>query len=201
MPQTGKPISAANGLSSPYCENMWRRYCCLAIFPIVETCLSCEDIAKQICAMVHRWCGPSANLECRSEMCCMQLAGNTGRKKLPFWYHRTTLLGYSFRIKACFNNWKKNLLNLITTSACPGNMVNFGLRMAEICWWVWGTPTNFNGFCVWAVLLHGTLVVGVSQTLRHWTEGATYIRQGGHQVGHWPIFLVPSASIVVQFLI
>jgi len=34
------------------------------------------------------------------------------------------------------------------------------------------------------------LVVGVSQTLRRWTEGATYIRQGDHQVGHWPTFLV-----------
>jgi len=32
--------------------------------------------------------------------------------------------------------------------------------------------------------------VGVSQTLRRLTEGATYIRQGDHQVGHWPTFLV-----------
>jgi len=32
--------------------------------------------------------------------------------------------------------------------------------------------------------------VGVSQTLRRWTEGATYIRQGDHHVGHWPTFLV-----------
>ena len=30
--------------------------------------------------------------------------------------------------------------------------------------------------------------VGVSQTLRRWTEGATYMRQGGHHVGHWPTF-------------
>jgi len=28
----------------------------------------------------YTWCGLSANLECRSEMCCMRLAGNTGRK-------------------------------------------------------------------------------------------------------------------------
>ena len=35
-----------------------------------------------------------------------------------------------------------------------------------------------------------TVVVGVSQTLRRWTEGATYIRQGGHHVGHWSAFLV-----------
>jgi len=39
-----------------------------------------------------------------------------------------------------------------------------------------------------AALLHGTPVVGVSQTLRRWTEGATCIRQGDHQVGHWPTF-------------
>ena len=69
-------------------------------------------------------------------------------------------------------------------------MVNFGLLTAEIWWRVWGTPANFKGFRVLAALLHGTLVVGVSQTLRHWTEGATCIRQGGHHIGHWPIFLV-----------
>jgi len=39
--------------------------------------------------------------------------------------------------------------------------------------------------------------VGVSQTLRRWTEGATYIRQGGHQAGHWPTFLV---VVVVAYL-
>jgi len=43
-------------------------------------------------------------------------------------------------------------------------MVNFGLLTAEIYWRVWGTPANFNGFRVLAALLHGTLVVGVSQT-------------------------------------
>jgi len=67
-------------------------------------------------------------------------------------------------------------------------MVNFGLLTAEICWQVWGTTANFNGFRVLAALLHGTLVVGVSQTLRRWTEGATYIQQGDHHVRHWPTF-------------
>ena len=42
--------------SSPYCENMWGRHCCLKVFfPIVDTCLSCEDIARQSCATVPRW--------------------------------------------------------------------------------------------------------------------------------------------------
>ena len=42
--------------SSPYYEDMWRRYCYLtSLLPIVDTCLSCEDIARQICGMVRRW--------------------------------------------------------------------------------------------------------------------------------------------------
>jgi len=47
-------------------------------------------------------------------------------------------------------------------------MVNFGPLAAEIVSLVWGTPANFNGFRVLAALglLHGNLVVGVSQTLR-----------------------------------
>jgi len=46
-------------------------------------------------------------------------------------------------------------------------MVNFGPVAAEINPVVWGNPANFNGFRVLAALLHGTPVVGVSQTLRH----------------------------------
>ena len=43
-------------------------------------------------------------------------------------------------------------------------MANFGQLAAEIISLVWGTPGNFNGFRDLAALLHGTLVVGVSQT-------------------------------------
>ena len=44
------------GRSSPYCGDMWVRYCSLTgFFPIVDTCLSCEDIAQQNCALVCRW--------------------------------------------------------------------------------------------------------------------------------------------------
>jgi len=49
----------------------------------------------------------------------------------------------------------------------PHNMMNFGLLAAEMGPVVWGTPANFKGFRVLAALLHGTPVVGVSQTLRH----------------------------------
>jgi len=56
------------------------------------------------------------------------------------------------------------------------NIVDFGQLAAEIGLPVWGTPANFNGFRDLAALLHGSQVVSVSQTLGHWTEGATYVR-------------------------
>jgi len=60
---------------------------------------------------------------------------------------------------------EKNLLSSNISSTCPHNMVNFGPLAAEILSLVWGTPGNFNRFRVFAALLHGTLVVGVSQTV------------------------------------
>jgi len=49
---------------------------------------------------------------------------------------------------------------------CPDYMVNFSPLVAEIGLPVWGTFANFIGFRVLALLLHGILVVGLSQTLR-----------------------------------
>ena len=89
---------------------------------------------------------------------------STGRKKSPSRHHRTTLLGCIFATKACIDNGKKTLSSN-TSSTCPRNMVNFGPLTAEIGSGVWDTPDNFNVFRVLAALLHGTLVVGVSQTL------------------------------------
>jgi len=106
----------------------------------------------------------------------MQDAKN--RQKSPSAHHRTTLSGYIFATKAHIDNRKKNLLSSNISSRCPHNMVNFSLLAAEIGQVVWGTPANFNGFRVLAALLHGSQVVGVSQTLR----------QGDHHVGHWPTF-------------
>jgi len=118
------------------------------------------------------------------------------------WKYRTQKIGIfapsdNF-VRVYLRSWgmyqqsEKNLLNTDTSSTCTYNMVNFDLLTAEICWRVWGTPANFSGFCVLAASLHGTLVVAVSQTLRHWTEGATYIWQCDHLVGHWSTFLVSS---------
>ena len=59
----------------------------------------------------HTWCGPSVNLECRSEMYCSWLTENTGRKKSrqksPSGQYGTTLSGYIFATKAHIDNRKK----------------------------------------------------------------------------------------------
>ena len=85
------------------------------------------------------------------------------RQKSPSGHHRTTLSGYIFATTAHIDN-RKNVLSSNSSSTCPHNMVNFGPLAAEIVSSVWDTPANFNGFRVLATLLHGTLVVGVSQT-------------------------------------
>jgi len=103
-------------------------------------------------------------------------------------HHRITLSGYIFATKARVDNRKKNLLSGNIFSTCPHNTVNFDPLTAEIHSGVWGTgtPANCNGFRVLAALLYGTLVVGVSQTLRHWTEGTTYIRTAAITLGIGP---------------
>jgi len=73
-------------------------------------------------------------------------------------------------------------------------MVNFGPLAAEIVSLVWGTPGNFNGFHVLAALLHGTLVVGVSQTAA--LNRRRHLYSACHHVGHWPTLVV----LLVVFL-
>jgi len=121
-------------------------------------------VADSMSTILPHMVWPS-NSECRSEMCCMRLAGNAGPKKSPFWHHRTNLSGFIFATKERIDNRKKVLSSNIS-STCPHNIVNFGSLTAEIGSGVWGTPTNFNGFRVLAALLHGIPELGVSQTLR-----------------------------------
>ena len=56
VPQTNETISAASGpkftISWGHVEEILLRN---NFFPIVDTCLSCEDIVRQNCLMVPRW--------------------------------------------------------------------------------------------------------------------------------------------------
>jgi len=131
---------------------------------------SSPNLSRRRCSpYFHAWCGLSANLECMSEMCCMQLAGNAGPEKSPKIRHLGTIAQICRAISSQLRHLSsigKNLLNSNTSSTCPYNMANFGPLTAEIGLPVWGTPANFNGFRVLAALLHKTPVVGVSRTLR-----------------------------------
>jgi len=99
----------------------------------------------------------------------MGIAGNTGSKKWPKNFHLCTIAqlcrAISLRLRHV-STVRKKVLNSNTSSTFSDNTVNFGPLAAEIGLPVWGTPVNFNGFHVLAALLHGILVVGVSQSLR-----------------------------------
>jgi len=86
-------------------------------------------------------------------------------KKSPFRHRCTTLSGYIFANEAHIYNRKKNLLSSNISPTYPYNIVNFGLLAPEIVSLAWCTPANFNGFRVLAALLHGTVVLGVSENL------------------------------------
>jgi len=92
-----------------------------------------------------------------SDTCCTRLAGNAGRKKSPkirHGHHRTICRAVSSQLRHV-SIIGKNLLNSNISPTCSFNMANFGLLGAEICWRVWGTLANFNGFRVLAALLNG----------------------------------------------
>jgi len=115
------------------------------------------------------WCDPRAYLECRSVWKALHAARckcRTQKKspKIAIWAPSHNFVGYIFATKACIDNRKKNLLSSNISSTCPHNMVNSRPTSGWDLLLVWGTPGNFNGFRFLAALLHGTLVVGVSQT-------------------------------------
>ena len=85
-------------------------------------------------------------------MFCTWLAENTGCKKSPSGHHRTTLSGYIFATKARIDNWEKIVKQQYLLHVSH-NMVNFGPLAADVGPVVRGTPTNFNGFRVLALLL------------------------------------------------
>jgi len=56
VPQTPEPISAVSRLKFTILSGHVEEVLLLnKFFPIVDTCLSCEDMARQSCAMVPRW--------------------------------------------------------------------------------------------------------------------------------------------------
>jgi len=101
-------------------------------------------------------------------MCCMPIAGNTGRKNDAKNRHLRTIAqicgATSSQLRHVSTIGKKRVKQHYLPHICLQYMVHFGPQATEIVSLVWGTPANFNGFCVLAALLHVTLLVGVSQS-------------------------------------
>jgi len=85
-------------------------------------------VADCMCTILQLWCGPSANLECMSEMCCtrsLETQDAKIAKNSPSGHHRTNLSGMSSQLRH-LSTIGKSLLNNNISPTCPHNMVNFG---------------------------------------------------------------------------
>jgi len=110
-------------------------------------------------------------------------------KKLPSGHHPATLSGYIFATKACIDNRKKLVKQQYLFHMCP----LYGELRPTSGWDRFrslGHPSYFQRLPRLGCITARHVVVGVSQTLWRWTEGATYVRQGDHHVEHWLTFLV-----------
>jgi len=90
-------------------------------------------------------------------MCCTRLAGNTRRKNDAKNCHLRTIAELCWATSLQLRHVstiRKKLLSSNISPTCPYNMVNFSPLATEIISLVWGTPANFNGFRLLAVLLH-----------------------------------------------
>jgi len=74
----------------------------LYLCPVSFFLFSLPKLSCQIGCLPYffTWCGPSANLECRSEMCCTRLAGNAGPKKSPKIRHLGTIAQLSWSVSS-----------------------------------------------------------------------------------------------------
>ena len=124
---------------------------------------------------------------------CCKCRTLKSRQKSPSGHHPTILSGYIFATKAYIDNRKK----LVKQQYLPYMASKYGELSplaAEILSLVWGTPGNFNGFRVLAALLHGTLVVGVSQTAA--LNKGRYLYSAGRP-SRWALAHISSFVIIV----
>jgi len=137
----------------------------------------------------YTWCGLSANLECSSEMCYTRLAGSAAPKKSPKIRRHTNLSGYFFATKARIDNRKKLVKQqyLLHMSSKYGELrpTNGLDRFTSL-----GHPCKFQRVSRLGSVTARHSSSGRQPNFAALNRGATYIRQGGHHVEHWPKFLV-----------
>ena len=93
---------------------------------------------------------------------------------------------------------EKNLLSSNMSSRCPPQHGELRPTSGWDRFVSLGHPTKFQLVSRLGSVTARHVVVGISQTLRRWIEGATYVRQGDHHFGQWPTCLV--SHILNNFL-
>ena len=145
--------------------------------------------AEWILPYFYTWCGFSANLECRSELCCTRLAGNTRCKNHAKNRHIGTIAQLCRAVSSQLSHVStigKNLLSSNTSSTCPCNMVKRPTNGWDPLG-IWGTPANFNGFLVLALTARHSSS-GRQPDFVALNRGRHLYSAGGHHVGHWSTF-------------
>jgi len=134
-------------------------------------------------------------------MCCTWLAENTGRKNDPKNRHLGTIpqlcRAMSSQLRHLSTIGKKLVKQQYLLHMSP----QYGELRSTSGWDHFGSLGHRSYFQRLSRLGSVTtrhVVGGGSQTLRRWTEGATYVRQGDHHAGRWPTFLV---NYVLCFLV
>jgi len=112
------------------------------------------------------------------------------RQNSPSGHHRTTLSGYIFATKARIDNRKK-----CQTAMSPHMSWQYGELRPTSSWDLLASLRHSSKFQ--RVSRLGSVTTrrssrpsGREPNFAALNAGATYIRQGGHHVGHWPTFLV-----------
>jgi len=144
----------------------------------------------------------SANLECRSETCCTRLAEKYRRQKVAKNRHLGTIAQLCRAISSQLRHISAIGKKLVKQHYVLHMSPQYGELRPTSGWDASGSlghPCRFQPLSrLGSVTARHCIVVDVSQTLRRWTEVATYIPQGGHHVGHWPTFLVKSLNFITR---
>jgi len=131
----------------------------------------------------------------------MRIAENTGRKKVAKNRHLGTIAQLCRAISSQLRHISTIRKKVVKQQYVLHMSPQYGELRPTSGWdrlTCLGYPCKFQLVSRLGSVTARHLVVGVSQTLRRWTEGATYNRQGDHHVGHWPIFLVVLVLVAIS---
>jgi len=152
-------------------------------------------VAYSMLPYFHTWCGLSANLGCRSEMCCMRLAENTGRKKSLNICNLRPIAQLCQSISSQLRHvstMRKNFLNSNISSTPPHNMANFWTTNGWDQFGCLGHPSKFQ-----QVSLLGRVTARHSSSRHQPNCGVTALNRGHHlysarRPSRWALTHIPA---------